>query len=193
VPLYYATGGAAAAGASGGGDGRQPCWRKHAWEEGCSSVVRRASPGQVPVALRRHRGVACRGRCAEQRHARARHRTASRAFRALSCLRDSRCSMEGDGRCRQSPNTGTLRRARGGSSESDGRILPPKANCTTESSSVFHPGCMLHSIATRWGDHRPSGHRHLLCALRIAGWPGGVASGSRRVREVFPVQGVWEA
>jgi hypothetical protein len=95
-------------GASGGGGGRQPSWRKHAGEERCSSVVRRASPGQVPVARRRHRGVAGRGRCAERRQARTRHRTTSHAFRALSCLRDSRCSMEGDGRCRPSPNTGIL-------------------------------------------------------------------------------------
>jgi len=100
-----------------GGGGRQPCWRKHACEEGCASVVKRASPGQVPVARRRHRGVAGRGRGAERRHARARHRTASRAFRALSWLRDSRSLMEVDGRCRQSPNTGKSRRARGGSSE----------------------------------------------------------------------------
>jgi len=71
-----------------GGGGRQPCGRKHSGEEGCSSVVKRASPGQVPVARRRHRGVVCRGRGAERRQARARHRTASRAFRALSCLRD---------------------------------------------------------------------------------------------------------
>jgi hypothetical protein len=79
------------------------CWRRQACEEGRSSLVRRASPGQVAVARRRHRGVACRGRCTERRHARTRHRTASRAFRALSCLRDSGCSMEVDGRCRQSP------------------------------------------------------------------------------------------
>jgi hypothetical protein len=90
-----------------GGGGRQPCGRKHAGEEGCSSVVKRASPGQVPVARRRHRGVVCRGRGAERRQARARHRTASRAFRALSCLRDRGGSMAGDGRCRPSPTTGT--------------------------------------------------------------------------------------
>ena len=104
--------------ASGGGGGRQPCLRKHACEEGSSSMVRQASLGQEPVALRRRRGVVCRGRGAERRHARARHRTASRAFRALSCLRDSRALMEGDGRWRPSPNTGKLRRSRDGSSES---------------------------------------------------------------------------
>ena len=81
-----------------GGGGRQPWLRKHACQEGYSSVVRRANPGQAPVARRRHRGGACRGRGAERRPARARHRTASRAFQAPSCLRDSRSSMEGDRR-----------------------------------------------------------------------------------------------
>jgi hypothetical protein len=117
VPLHDTTGGAAAAGASSGGGGRQPWLSKHACEEGCSSMVRRASPDQVPVALRRHRGVARRGRCAARRHVRTRHRTTSDAFRALSCLRDSRSSMEGDERCPQAPNIGTVRRARGGLSE----------------------------------------------------------------------------
>jgi hypothetical protein len=60
-------------------------------------------------------------------------------------------------------------------------------------SSVLHPRCMLHSMATRWGHHPPASHGPPLCALRIAGRPGGVASCSRRVREAFPVQGVWEA
>jgi hypothetical protein len=59
--------------------------------------------------------------------------------------------------------------------------------------SVLHPCCMLHSMATRWGHPPPARHGSLLCALRITRWPGGVASGSRRVREAFPVQGVWEA
>ena len=116
-------------------------------------MVRLASPGQGPVARRRHQGVACRGRSAERRHAPARHRTASRVFRALSCLRDSQSSMAGDGRCRPSPNTGTLRRARGGSSKSrwsdvasqsqrcDSALigLPPVLYATLQSHSMGRP------------------------------------------------------
>ena len=59
---------------------------------------------------------------------------------------------------------------------------------TRQPSSIFHPCCVLHSIATRWGYHPPSGHGHLLCALRIAGWPRDAASCSRCVREAFPAQ-----
>jgi hypothetical protein len=59
--------------------------------------------------------------------------------------------------------------------------------------SVLHPRCMLHSMATRWGHHPPARPGPPLCALRPASWPGGVASGSRRVREAFLIQGVWEA
>jgi hypothetical protein len=154
-------------------------------------VVRRTSPGQEPVARRRHRGVACRGRCAERRHARMRHRTARRAFRALSCLRDSRSSMEGDGRCRQSPNTGKLRRARGGSSESrlsdfasqsqlcDRALicLPPVLYATLHSHQIGRPsflGSRASALrpAYRWLA-QGSGVMLLVCAGGIPS-PGGV-------------------
>jgi hypothetical protein len=71
------------------------CQRRQACHEECQSLVRRASPRQVPVALRRHRGVARIGECSERQHAHARHRTARRAFGAMSCLRDTGARWRG--------------------------------------------------------------------------------------------------
>jgi hypothetical protein len=57
----------------------------------------------------------------------------------------------------------------------------------------FSPALHATLHGQRWGHHPPARHGPPLCARRPAGWPGGVASCSRRVREAFPVQGVWEA
>jgi hypothetical protein len=97
--------------------------RRHACHEECESLVRRASPRQVLVALRRHRGVACGGGCSERRHAFGRHRIPRCAFRALSCLRDRgvrwTCTRIGTGRvwcvhrCGRSQNGSVIQDVKG--------------------------------------------------------------------------------